>query len=132
MPAARAASATPATKGASGPTTMRSISRDFARLTTASESQGSVATHFAQREMPGFPGAAINVVQLGDCLNRHASASSRPPEPSSRMFMPLPEADPQGLLAEQKSGDNAPALSVSVLSGALKRTIESAFVFVRV
>ena len=46
--------------------------------------------------------------------------------------MPLPEDDPQGLLAEQKSGDNAPALSVSELSGALKRTIESAFGFVRV
>jgi exodeoxyribonuclease VII large subunit len=48
------------------------------------------------------------------------------------MFMPLPEDDPQGLLAEQKSGDNAPALSVSELSGALKRTVESAFGFVRV
>ena len=46
--------------------------------------------------------------------------------------MPLPDDDPQGLLAEQKSGDNAPALSVSELSGALKRTIESAFGFVRV
>lgn len=46
--------------------------------------------------------------------------------------MPLPEDDPQGLLAEQKSGDNAPALSVSELSGALKRTIESTFGFVRV
>ena len=46
--------------------------------------------------------------------------------------MPLPEDDPQGLLAEQKGGDNAPALSVSELSGALKRTIESAFGFVRV
>ena len=37
------------------------------------------------------PGAAISASQLGDCLNRHASASSRPPEPSSRMFMPLPD-----------------------------------------
>ena len=46
--------------------------------------------------------------------------------------MPLPDDDPQGLLAEQKSGDNAPALSVSELSGALKRTVESAFGFVRV
>jgi len=52
------------------------------------------------------------------------------------MFMTVsdlgPDDDPQGLLAEQKSGDNAPALSVSELSGALKRTVESAFGFVRV
>ena len=46
--------------------------------------------------------------------------------------MPLPDDDPQGLLAEQKGGDNAPALSVSELSGALKRTVETAFGFVRV
>jgi exodeoxyribonuclease VII large subunit len=47
--------------------------------------------------------------------------------------MPLPDdLEPQGLLAEQASGDNAPALSVSELSGALKRTIESAFGLVRV
>jgi exodeoxyribonuclease VII large subunit len=49
------------------------------------------------------------------------------------MFMPLPDdLEPTGLLAEQKGGDNAPALSVSELSGALKRTIESAFGLVRV
>jgi exodeoxyribonuclease VII large subunit len=49
------------------------------------------------------------------------------------MFMPLPDdVDATHLLAEQESGDNAPALSVSELSGALKRTIESAFGLVRV
>ena len=46
--------------------------------------------------------------------------------------MSLPDDGTSGLLAEQKSGDNAPALSVSELSGALKRTVESAFGFVRV
>jgi exodeoxyribonuclease VII large subunit len=47
--------------------------------------------------------------------------------------MPLPDdLDTSGLLAEQTSGDNAPALSVSELSGALKNTIESAFGLVRV
>ena len=47
--------------------------------------------------------------------------------------MPLPDdLDTSGLLAEQKGGDNAPALSVSELSGALKRTVESAFGLVRV
>ena len=37
-----------------------------------------------------------------------------------------------GLLAEQKDGDNSPPLSVSELSGALKRTVEAAFGMVRV
>ena len=47
--------------------------------------------------------------------------------------MPLPDdLDANRLLAEQASGDNAPAQSVSELSGALKRTIESAFGLVRV
>src|SRR4029450_3623458 len=133
IPAARAASATPATKGASGPITISSTARSFASATTAVGSQGSIATHSAQRAMPGLPGAAIKALQLCDCFNRHASASSRPPDPSSRMFMPLPETqDDNRLLAEQASGENAPALSVSELSGALKRTIESAFGLVRV
>jgi len=47
--------------------------------------------------------------------------------------MNLPDdLDASGLLAEEKSGDNAPAQSVSELSGALKRTVENAFGFVRV
>lgn len=47
--------------------------------------------------------------------------------------MPLPDdLDASGLLAEQKGGDNSPPLSVSELSGALKRTVESAFGLVRV
>ena len=47
--------------------------------------------------------------------------------------MPLPDdLEANRLLAEQASGDNAPALSVSELSGALKRTIESSFGLVRV
>src|SRR5687768_1229805 len=124
MPASRAASATPATSGASGPTTIRSTELLRASFTTACGSHGSIATHSAQRAIPGLPGAAISEEQLGDCFSRHASASSRPPEPSSRMFMTVsdlgPDDDPRGLLAEQKGGDNAPALSVSELSGALK------------
>src|SRR4029079_688271 len=104
-----------------------------ASFTTASGSQGSIATHSAQRAMPGLPGAAISPSQLGDCFRRHASASPRPPEPNSRMFMPLPDdLDASGLLADDKSGDNAPPLTVSEVSGALKRTVEAAFGFVRV
>jgi exodeoxyribonuclease VII large subunit len=48
------------------------------------------------------------------------------------MFMDLPDDTRGSLLANVAPGDNAPALSVSELSGALKRTIESAFGQVRV
>ena len=46
--------------------------------------------------------------------------------------MDLPDDTRAGLLANVASGDNSPALSVSELSGALKRTIETAFGQVRV
>ncbi|QNN67468.1 exodeoxyribonuclease VII large subunit [Sphingomonas lutea] len=46
--------------------------------------------------------------------------------------MDLPDDSRPGLLANVASGDNSPALSVSELSGALKRTIETAFGQVRV
>ena len=46
--------------------------------------------------------------------------------------MDLPDDTPPGLLANVASGDNSPALSVSELSGALKRAIETAFGQVRV
>jgi exodeoxyribonuclease VII large subunit len=46
--------------------------------------------------------------------------------------MDLPEEPRAGLLADVAVGDNSPALSVSELSGALKRTIETAFGQVRV
>jgi exodeoxyribonuclease VII large subunit len=47
--------------------------------------------------------------------------------------MDLPDDDTRGsLLANVAPGDNSPALSVSELSGALKRTIENAFGQVRV
>jgi len=53
------------------------------------------------------------------------------------MFMTVPtfgpdDLDASGLLAYEKSGDNAPPLTVSEVSGALKRTVEAAFGFVRV
>src|SRR5688572_4301843 len=131
-PAPRNASPTPATSGASGPTTTSSAARSRATLTIASASVGSAATHSAHRAMPGLPGAATSSPQLGDCLRRQASASSRPPEPNSRTFMDLPEDKSAGLLAEVAAGDNSPPLTVSELSGALKLTIETPFARVRV
>ena len=46
--------------------------------------------------------------------------------------MDLPEDTRAGLLAEVAPGDNSPPLSVTELSGALKRTVENAFGQVRV
>ena len=46
--------------------------------------------------------------------------------------MDLPEDNSAGLLAELAPGDNSPPLTVTELSGALKRTIETAFGKVRV
>ncbi|MES2497800.1 MAG: exodeoxyribonuclease VII large subunit [Pseudomonadota bacterium] len=43
-----------------------------------------------------------------------------------------PPSDGPRLLAEEQPGDNAPALSVTELSGALKRSVEEAFGHVRV
>ena len=45
---------------------------------------------------------------------------------------PDPDDDASGLLAKVDTGDNSPALSVSELSGALKRTVEQAFGHIRV
>ena len=48
-------------------------------------------------------------------------------------FAPYDQHDDRvALLAEEAPGDNAPALSVSELSGALKRTVEDRFGHVRV
>src|SRR4029079_6689113 len=131
-PASRKVLPTPATSGASGPITTRSMQFVAASATTAPGSHGSTSMHCAQRAIPGLPGAARSLSQLGDCLRRQASASSRPPEPRSRILMDLPDDTRSGLLANVAVGDNSPALTVTELSGALKRTIENAFGQVRV
>src|SRR3954451_3974617 len=132
MPSSRNALPTPATSGASGPMTTRSILLAAASETTAPGSHGSISTQSAQRAIPGLPGAAMSSPQLGDCLRRQASASSRPPDPKSRIFMDLPDETRARLLANVAPGDNSPPLTVSELSGALKKSIESAFGQVRV
>src|SRR4051812_19893866 len=132
IPAARKASATPATSGASGPTTTSPMPFARASSTTAAGSHGSIAAQSAQRAMPGFPGAARSLPLLGDCLSLQPSASSRPPDPKSNMSMDLPDDTRAGLLANVEPGDNSPPLTVTELSGALRRTIETAFGEVRV
>src|SRR5690349_12235595 len=85
--------------------------------------------------MPGLPGAAHIAASCGDCASFHASACSRPPDPSSRILMAgeLREYDDDdtGLVARAAPGDNAEPLTVSDLAQALKRTVEDRFGFVR-
>ena len=45
---------------------------------------------------------------------------------------PGPDSEAAGLLAKADAGDNSPPFSVTELSGALKRTVEDAFGYVRV
>jgi hypothetical protein len=87
----------------------------------------------------GVAGRGIEFLRAGRLRQLPASACSRPPEPSSRMFIPqMPPEDQNdaafdaaGLVAQERAGDNAPALSVSELSAQLKRTVEDRFGHVR-
>src|SRR3546814_15884665 len=83
--------------------------------------------------MPGLPGSAWSVGSFCDCASFHASACSRPPLPSKRMFMSTSsQYDPSGrLLAEDVAGDNAPAFSITEISAMQKRTVEDRFVYVK-
>src|SRR5688500_2784271 len=130
-PIVRRLSASPSTRGPSGPMTISSIECLRQKSTTARWSDGSIPTISACSAMPGLPGAANILPSRGDCASFQASACSRPPEPSSRTFMDDLPAEP-GLLATEGPGDNAPAQTVSELSMALKRTVEDAFGLVRV
>src|SRR5664280_1838216 len=77
----RKASTTPATSGASGPTTVRSAP------TRRAASRGSPGTQVATRAMPGFPGHA-NTSTPGDCASFQHKACSLPPLPITSIFIP--------------------------------------------
>src|SRR5215213_9069147 len=86
-PAASRSSTMPATSGASGPTTTKSTLFALQNATTAAWSAMSTATHSASRAIPALPGAHQSLVVSGEAAIFQASACSRPPEPSRRMFM---------------------------------------------
>ena len=86
MPAARTASATPATSGASGPTTTRSTPSDCASAATAAPSSWSTSCSVATAAMPGLPGAACTSVTCGSRDSARARACSRPPVPMTSVF----------------------------------------------
>ena len=80
-------STTPATSGASGPTTVRSASTDSARARQAPGDPSPAGKQVATRAMPGLPGAAKSRSTFRLCARRHARACSRPPPPMIRTFI---------------------------------------------
>ena len=81
IPAARSASATPATSGASGPITTRSAPTCFASRTTSPGSLAETTCRRASEAMPGFPGAACSSLTSGSAASARTIACSRPPPP---------------------------------------------------
>ena len=91
MPLARTASATPATSGASGPTTTRSASTSTASPATASGDRMSTSRcSVATSAIPGLPGAAITAVTPGSRTSPSTRACSRPPPPTTSTRTPPP------------------------------------------
>ena len=86
-PACRSSSPTPATSGASGPTTTSSTSRLRASASRPSPSSARTGWQWPSRAIPGFPGAAWSSVRRGDRASPQASACSRPPEPTRSTFI---------------------------------------------
>ncbi len=84
MPDACSASATPATSGASGPTTTRSAPVARARPATCPLSVRSTGCWWPSCARPGLPGATCRSVTSGSADSARASACSRPPVPRRR------------------------------------------------
>src|SRR4051794_34789651 len=83
MPRSRTASATPATSGASGPTTTRPAPSATARSATARGEPASTARR-SSAGMPALPGATTTEVTAGSAVSARKSACSRAPEPTTR------------------------------------------------
>src|SRR3954451_11952306 len=85
IPASPSASTTPATSGASGPTTTRSTPSSRAVRTTPSTSSACTGRHgILSRAMPAFPGAASSSGRCGLRSSARTIACSRPPPPRTR------------------------------------------------
>ncbi len=84
IPRAVTASATPATSGASGPTTTRPAPSVTASSATSSPDIGSTGCSVATAAMPGLPGAACTWATDGSWDSLRARACSRPPVPITR------------------------------------------------
>src|SRR5207302_6154436 len=84
MPAARRASASPATRGASGPMTTRSTNSLAAMVTSPGRSLTTTGRQRASSASPGLPGAHMMSATRGLFDRLQTSACSRPPPPTTR------------------------------------------------
>src|SRR5713226_4922676 len=85
-PSAANRSTIPAASGSSGPTTVRSTRFSLAKRSSAARSVAEIAMFSPSSAVPAFPGAQKMRSTYGDCFNFHASACSRPPLPTTRIF----------------------------------------------
>ena len=82
------ASATPAARGPSGPTTTRSIERSWHSRTTLCGSFGSTSvTTSPMSASPGLPGHETSWLNKGLCASFHPMACSLPPPPRTSTFI---------------------------------------------
>ena len=88
MPFARMRSAAPSHSGASGPTTTKSMPFAAAQSAMAAQSEpGTSAGHSAICAMPGLPGMQNRRSVSGLSFKLRQIACSRPPLPSTRIFI---------------------------------------------
>ena len=118
IPAARTASATPATSGASGPTTTRSAPSVGRRARRPrSRPAGRPRAAWRARRCPGLPGAACSAVTAGSRDSARTSACSRAPVPTTRIFTVGEPTDPGAPAVPRRHAPDAPAQSSSSGSG---------------
>src|SRR6266545_2699579 len=96
-PRACSSSARPATSGASGPTTVRSIDSRSAKSARPGTSAAAMATGVASSAIPALPGAAYIRSMARFLASPHTSACSRPPPPTTRTLTAFPSRRRQGL-----------------------------------
>ena len=85
--AARSESVSPATSGASGPTTTRSTPASIAAPVTESGSPTSASSASASARIPALPGTHSSSGRCGERASARISACSRPPPPTTRTRM---------------------------------------------
>src|SRR5262245_43383606 len=87
-PRASKVSTIPVSRGASGPAMVMSTQEQLGKAASASASFAEIETDPAVSEIPAFPGAQnISTGRLAVFLNAQQSACSRPPDPTTRIFM---------------------------------------------
>src|SRR5471032_1887908 len=102
-PRARNRLTMPPASGVSGPTTVSAI---FSWTTKLASSCRSVMARFCRREsraVPPLPGATYTIWIRSDCASFHARACSRPPEPTTKIFIM-----PFVLYVEYERGERRP------------------------